>query len=65
MVQQGIKKWQKSTIFCRGLIYQAQFFEPCPIVLFFYILNIYNLILLRDFTLLKCFSENFSGGFYS
>jgi len=29
MVQQSVKKWQKSTIFCRGLIYQAQFFEPC------------------------------------
>jgi len=28
MVQKNIKKWQKSIIICRGLIYQAQFFEP-------------------------------------
>jgi len=31
MVQESVKKWQKSTIICRGLIYQAQFFKPCSI----------------------------------
>jgi len=34
MFQKNIKECQKSTIFCRGLIYQAQFFKPCQNIAF-------------------------------